>query len=58
MRKTIYLAVLLAAITGSAYAGEIPQPGSSASETVVQGEMGQPLTDIMTTLLETVLSLI
>ena len=51
MRKTIYLIVLLAALTGTAYAGEIPQPG-------VQGDMHYPLTEMIVTVLETALSLV
>jgi hypothetical protein len=57
MRKTICLIVLLVALTGSAYAGDMPQPPSTSQPTV-QGEMHYPLTEIITTLLETVLSLI
>lgn len=52
MRKTIYLIVLLAALTGSAYAGDMPQPPAA------QGDMHYPLTEIITTVLQTALSLI
>jgi hypothetical protein len=58
MRKTIYLVVLLAALTGSAYAGDMPQPAVSISEAVVQGDMNYPLTGVIVTVLETALSLI
>jgi hypothetical protein len=58
MRRTFYLIVLLVALTGSVYAGEIPQPGVSISEAAAQGDMGQPLTEIIATILETALSLI
>jgi hypothetical protein len=58
MRKTIYSIVLLVALTGSAYAGEMPQPGASTSAPVAQGEMYYPLTEMIVTVLETVLSLI
>lgn len=58
MRKTIFSVALLVALTGSAYAGEIPQPGASTSVTVVQGEMHYPLTEMIVTALQTVLSLI
>jgi hypothetical protein len=57
MRKTIYSIVLLVALTGSAYAGDMPQPPST-SVTVVQGEMHYPLTEMIVTALQTVLSLI
>jgi hypothetical protein len=58
MRKTIYLFVLLVALTGSAYAGDMPQPAVSSSAAVVQGDMHYPLTEIIVTVLQTALSLI
>jgi len=58
MRKTIYSIVLLVVLTGSAYAGEMPQPGASTSVTIVQGEMHYPLTEMIVTALQTVLSII
>ena len=58
MRKIIYSIVLLVAFTGSAYADEMPLPGASASAAVVQGDMHYPLTGMIVTVLETVLSLI
>jgi hypothetical protein len=58
MRRTFYLVVLLVALTGSAYAGEMPQPGASISGVVAQGDMHYPLTEIITTVLGTALSLI
>lgn len=51
MRKTIYLIVLLTALTSTAYAGEIPQPG-------VQGDIHYPLTEMIVTVVQTALSLI
>jgi hypothetical protein len=61
MRKTIFLLLLLVAITGSAYAGEMPQPiapPSTPAGTSVQGDMPQPLTETIVTVIETVLSLV
>ncbi|HEV2913266.1 MAG TPA: hypothetical protein VGX92_08120 [Pyrinomonadaceae bacterium] len=58
MRKTIYLVVLLVALTGSAYAGDMPQPGASTSAAVIQGDMHYPLTEMIMTALQTALSLI
>jgi opacity protein-like surface antigen len=58
MKRTLYLVVLLVALTGSAYAGDMPQPGASISEAAAQGDMGQPLAEIIATVLETALSLI
>ena len=52
MRKTIYLIVLLAALTGSAYAGDMPQPPAA------QGDMHYPLTAMIVTVVQTALSLI
>lgn len=46
------------ALTGLAYAGDMPQPTAASSETVVQGAIGQPLTEVIMALLESTLSLI
>ena len=58
MRKTIYVFALLLALTGSVYAGEMPQPiAPPTPTTVVPGEMPQPLTQSIVAVIATVLSL-
>jgi hypothetical protein len=52
MRRTIYLIVLVASLTCSAYAGDMPQPPTA------QGDMHYPLTEMIGTVLQTALSLI
>jgi hypothetical protein len=60
MRKTICVLALLLALTGSAYAGEMPQPVAppTTPTTVVPGDMPQPLTQSIVAVIETVLSLV
>jgi hypothetical protein len=57
MRKTIYLVVLVAALTGSADADDMPQP-DSPSEITIQGDIEQPLSEMILVVLERALSLI
>jgi hypothetical protein len=60
MRKVICLLALLIALTGSAYAGDMPQPIAPppTPTPVVPGDMPQPLAETIVTVLETVLSLV
>ena len=49
--------ILVLTISISAIGGDMPQPPAASSEMTVQGDMGQPLTEIILAALKTALSL-